>query len=133
MGNKPNATRELEQHKIDHLFNSGYFAKDNPQSLQRTMWWDLSLHFGFRARDECRKLKRGDIALEKDSDKGECIVLIRERGSKIRNGKENEEKRFYNPTAYATGGDRCAVTFYREFRERRPLESLSGDSPFFCH
>uniref|UniRef100_A0A7M5V528 Uncharacterized protein n=1 Tax=Clytia hemisphaerica TaxID=252671 RepID=A0A7M5V528_9CNID len=37
---------------------------------------------------------------------GECLVLIKERGSKTRQGKENEEKRFYNPCVYAIVGDR---------------------------
>ena len=60
-GNKPNATRELQTHEIDKLFSKGYFGTKDAQTLQRTMWWHISLHFGFRARDESRKLKWGDI------------------------------------------------------------------------
>ena len=30
-------------------------------ALQRTVWWFLSLHFGFRAIDESRKLRWGDV------------------------------------------------------------------------
>ena len=74
-------------------------------TLQKTMWWLISLHFGFRARDEARKLQWGDVVLESDPERGECIVLICERGTKTRTGKENQEKRFYNPTAYATGNE----------------------------
>ena len=31
---------------------AGEFGDSNPVALQRTVWWFLSLHFGFRARDE---------------------------------------------------------------------------------
>uniref|UniRef100_A0A7M5X9E4 ZMYM2-like/QRICH1 C-terminal domain-containing protein n=1 Tax=Clytia hemisphaerica TaxID=252671 RepID=A0A7M5X9E4_9CNID len=95
------------------------------------MWWNLSLHFGFRARDESRKLRWGDVVVEKDPVKGECLVLIKERGSKTRQGKENEEKRFYNPCVYAIEGDRCPVDLYKEFKERRPSEALKDEAPFY--
>lgn len=130
-GNKPNATRELEEDEIEKLYQTGFFGKHDAHTLQKTMWWLISLHFGFRARDEARKLRWGDIVYECDQEKGECIVLIRERGTKTRTGKENQEKRFYNPTAYATGTDRCPVSYYKEFRNHRPSEALKEDSPFF--
>ena len=91
-GGKPNATRELEQFEIDKLYSDGYFGISNAESLQRTVWWNISLHFGFRARDESRKLCWGDILLENDTEKGECLVLVRERGTKTRYGRENEER-----------------------------------------
>jgi len=55
--------------------------------LQRTVWWVLSLHFGFKARDECRRLQWGDIAVEDDpvSEK-QVLVWKAERGSKTRQG-----------------------------------------------
>eukprot|EP00111_Clytia_hemisphaerica_P012069 TCONS_00035468-protein len=130
-GGKPNATREVEQFEIDKLYDEGFFGRGNPLSLQRTMWWNLSLHFGFRARDESRKLRWGDVVVEKDPVKGECLVLIKERGSKTRQGKENEEKRFYNPCVYAIEGDRCPVDLYKEFKERRPSEALKDEAPFY--
>ena len=34
------------------FFEAGEFGDSNPVALQRTVWWFLSLHFGFRARDE---------------------------------------------------------------------------------
>ena len=55
-GNRPNATRSLTDDDEDKLFKS--------EVLQRTMWWFLSLHFGFRARDESRKLLWGDVQLQ---------------------------------------------------------------------
>ena len=65
-GNKPNAARELTEGKEDKLFECGEFGTSNPTVLQRTLWWIIALHFGFRARDESRRLKWGDVTLEKD-------------------------------------------------------------------
>ena len=65
-GNRPNATRSLTDDEEDKLFKSGEFGASCPEVLQRTMWWFLSLHFGFRARDESRKLLWGDVQLQQD-------------------------------------------------------------------
>ena len=66
-GNKPNATRELTEEEQEKLFETGQFGDHDPLVLQRTLWWFLSLHFGFRARDESRKLCWGDVLLENGS------------------------------------------------------------------
>ena len=67
-----------------------------PEVLQRTMWWFLALHFGFRARDESRKLCWGDIELQTNSGGGEMLVWLCERGTKTRNGQENGHQRPFN-------------------------------------
>ena len=64
--NRPNATRSLTEEEEEKLFQSGAFGAENPVALQRTMWWILSLHFGFRARDESRELCWGDVSLQTD-------------------------------------------------------------------
>ena len=42
----------IDEDEEDALFKAGEFGDSNPVALQRTVWWFLSLHFGFRARDE---------------------------------------------------------------------------------
>ena len=44
-GNRPNATRELTEAEEDALFENGQFSVQDPKSLQRALWWFLSLHF----------------------------------------------------------------------------------------
>ena len=77
-GNRRNATRSLTDDE-DKLFKSGQFGASCPEVLQRTMWWFLSLHFGFRARDESRKLIWGDVQLQQDpvQDCREVLVCTR--------------------------------------------------------
>ena len=46
-GNCPNATRELTEAEEDALFENGQFGIHDPKSLQKALWWFLSLHFGW--------------------------------------------------------------------------------------
>uniref|UniRef100_A0AAV2MBY5 Uncharacterized protein n=1 Tax=Knipowitschia caucasica TaxID=637954 RepID=A0AAV2MBY5_KNICA len=55
-GNKPHATKFLTYEDEEALFSSGQFRDHNPEVLQRTLWWYMSLHIGFHARDERHKL-----------------------------------------------------------------------------
>ena len=130
IGNRPHAAKELSNAEEDLLFRTGKFGAENPEALQRTVWWLLALHFGFRARDESRKLKWGDIVLQTDSGTGkEFLIWKSERGSKTRRG--NGDTRASNPTAQATNNERCPVFYYKEFKRHRPEEMNSADSPFY--
>ena len=129
-GNRPQAARELTAEEEDELFRLGEFGDSNPEALQRTVWWLLSLHFGFRARDESRRLKWGDVKLCKDPTTGnEFLLWEAERGSKTRHG--DGYYRAFNPVAQATSNDRCPVKFYKEFSRRRPVEMKTAESPFY--
>ena len=74
-GNKPNAARELTEGEEDKLFECGEFGTSNPTVLQRTLWSIIALHFGFRAGDKSRRLKWGDVTLEKDPETENDILV----------------------------------------------------------
>ena len=132
-GNKPNAARAICPEEVDLLFETGYFGSTNGVSLQRTVWWYITQHFGHRARDEGRQMQFGDIKVEKDFTSGnEYLVWITERSTKTRNGERPlGHKRAFNPKAFATGTDRCPVKIFKEYVSRRPSEMLKDDSPLF--
>ena len=108
----PNATRSLTEEEEKPL-QSGACGGENPVALQRTMWWILSLHFGFRAHDECGKLCWGDISLQTDpiQDGREMLVWLNERGTKTCKGKENGHRHPFSPNPYATNTQRCLSIF----------------------
>ena len=78
-GNKPNACRELTTEEEEKLFESGEFGCHNPEALQRTLCWFFCLHFGFRARDESRKLCWGDLELQNGPETGKEVLDGRKR------------------------------------------------------
>ena len=88
-----------------------------PVALQRTMWWFLPFHFGFRAKDESRKLLWGDVELQQGplQDGREMLVWINERETKTQKGQESGHKRAFQPKIYATGKERCPIKLYKHF------------------
>ena len=100
--NCPNATRELTEAEEGVLFENGLFGVQDPKSLQRALWWFLSIHFGWRARDESRKLCWGDVGLASDPETdSEYFVWKSERGSKTGTGQDGGHQRAFEPKAHA--------------------------------
>lgn len=131
-GGKPNASRELTDGDVNKLYEANVFGNKDPLTLQRTIWWFLSMHYGFRARDESRKLCWGDVVLEQDPETGrEVLVWRTERGSKTRQGLEGGHRRQFNPKVFAIGTDRCPVHYFKLFKEHRPEKAKTPESPFF--
>ena len=132
MGNKPNATRPLDDDEVEKLREIGYFGIHEPEPLQRLMWWCITLHFGYRARDESRKLCFGDIKLCQDNTGVKFLEWDKERGSKTRTGeKSSSHQRAFNPKAFQNNTWLCPVTVYEAFVSHRPEEAKLDDSPFF--
>ena len=99
--------------------------------MQRTIWWNLTNHFGFRARDESRKLCYGDIKLLQENGR-KFLEWDKERGTKTRTGENSySHQRAFNPRAYETKTPRCPVFLYEKFISHRPDDSKKSDSPFF--
>ena len=130
-GNKPQAAQAIDEDEVDALFEAGEFGDSNPVALQRTVWWFLSLHFGFRARDEGRKLSWGDVQLQQESDGQEVLVWLAKRGTKTQHGQERGHQRAFQPKIYATNTARCSVSFYKKFRSHQLVEMNAPGSPFY--
>ena len=131
LGNKPNATRPLTDEEVNKLYEKGYFGLDSPVPLQRLMWWCLTTQFGYRARDETRKLLFGDIKLCRDEDGQKYLEWDTERGTKTRTGESSSHQRLFNPKAYASNSWQCPIRTYEAFVSHRPRDANHEDSPFY--
>lgn len=131
-GNRPMRAEALTKAQEELLYAKGQFGRDSPHALQRTLWWQTSLFFGHRARDESRKMTWGDIKLDKDEN-GRQYLEFSERSTKTRDGSMSGGSREFTPKAFECpeNPDRCPVRTYKEFARRRPLETLDADSPFY--
>ena len=132
-GNCPNATRELTQAGEDAPFKNGQFGIHDLKSLQRALCWFRSLHFGWKARDESRKLCWGDVGLAANPETdSEYLVWKSERGSKTRTGQDSGHHRAFVPKAHVSNNtSRCPVEFYKDFRSHRSELILEPDAPFY--
>ena len=132
LGNKPNAARALEQDEVDRLYETGFFGTATPIAIQRTMWWKISLLFGYRGREESIKIQFGDIKLVyNEIKKEEYLEWDTERGTKTRPGSKAGHQRSFNPTAHQFNTSRCPVQLYKEYVKRRPVEACHPDSRFY--
>ena len=130
-GNKSNATRPLEPHEVDKLYDYDFFGSSS-LVLQRTVWWKLTTNFEYHARDKSRKLQFGDIKVNTDHNGCKYLEWDKERGTKTRTGESSySHQHSCNPKAYATGGSRCPVKIFENFVNHRPETSKKNDSPFF--
>ena len=117
-GNKPNACRELTSEEEEKLLESSAFGCHNTEAPQRTLCSFFSLYFGFRARDESRKLCWGGLELQTDPETGrEILVWLAEKGSKTstHQGLEGSHQRQFNPKIIATGTEQCPVRYFKIF------------------
>ena len=90
------------------------------------------MHFVFRARDESRKMKWGDVILQQDATNGrEMLVWLSERGTKTRKGQERGHQRQFHTKIYATGTDRCPIKYYKLFLSHHPAEMNQPEASFF--
>ncbi|KAK3734269.1 hypothetical protein QZH41_008856 [Actinostola sp. cb2023] len=133
-GRRPNKALGLNSDEMEKLWLEKQLGDHSPDALIRTIWLNNTMHFGWRAQDEHRKVLLGDLEIQKEQggDEKEYVIWHTERGSKTRTGgKEFGPERYYNPRMYATGNDRCPVRIFRAYLEHRPAEMRSPDSPLY--
>ena len=133
-GRRPNKAIGLTSQEADKLWDEGQLGCHSPISLLKTVWFNNTLHFGWRARDEHRKLQQGDLQLKKEEGPSgrEYVMWVTERGSKTRTGaKDKMPERHFNPRMYATNTERCPVKMYKTYLDRIPESKRSTDSPFY--
>ena len=132
--NRSSPLLELSETQIHILWDEKQLGCHTPQSLLRTVWFNNTMFFGWRASDEHHRVKYGDIKIKcEDGPEGrEYVEWIIERGSKTRTGKhEFVLDRRFNPKMFATDGPRCPAKIFKEYLARRPPEMASADSPLY--
>ena len=131
-GKRPNHATALTKEEEELLYSTGQLGLDNPDSLQRTVWWQTTLLFGHRGRNESRQMKWGDVKLDRDAS-GREFLEFSERSTKTRDGNAGGGSRAFAPKAFECpeNPSRCPVRAYKEFARRRPAEMMGEDSPFY--
>ena len=75
-----------------------------------TLWWFLSLHFGFRARDESRKHCWDNLEVQIDPKIAEKCWCGRPKGVANCKTRHDHQRQFKNPKVRATPIDARACT-----------------------
>ena len=130
MGGKPRASDAISPEEENAMWDSGVLGKQDGDSINFTLWYIFTKHFGLRGRDEHKKLTYGDITLQKDSARN-FFLEFRERDTKTRDGKYMDRRSVPPRVFEAPGSNRDPISIYREFVHRRPIDACKDDSPFY--
>ena len=106
-------------------------GQHSPHALLQTVWFYNTMHFRWRGCDEHRCACYGDFRFGRD--KGQKYVeFCTERGTKMRTGAEaGESLRAFNPRMYAIGTERCPVSIFKNYIQKRPQQACKPDSPLY--
>ena len=110
-GNKPQAVQAIDEDEEDAFFEAREFYDSNPARCTSKSW------------DEIRKLRWGDVHLQRQNGGQEVLVWLAELGTKTRHGQERGHQRAFQLKIYATNTARCPVSFYKNF----PQSPTSGN------
>ena len=123
-GKRPNKAKSLTKKEEQIPWENGQLGNQTPRSLINTMWWLLTMHFGFRGRQE-----HHDMMVEKDDDRVEFITFS-EGTTKTRQGGLRVKPRLATPKMFATGEKRCPVARFKQYLKKRP-EEMKKTGPFY--
>ena len=124
-GKVPNRSRSLTEDEENILWEYGQLGLSTPRSLVQTVWYNNCLHFGMRGREEHYNLKIEHFHIEFDNA-GRKNVRYTEGLTKTRNAGLNFKPRIIEPKMYATGGERCPVKMFEEFK-KTPTRPSTGN------
>lgn len=110
---RPNDVSQVKRRRFEYR---------DPAALQRQVWWHLGQLFGFFTQVQSRKLKWGDVSLEKDTTGNERLLL--KAGYSSRTNQRSK-------TLPQASTDTSPVEIYKEFLGHRPREMNNPDSPFY--
>ena len=132
-GNKPNSADPLTDEEIEQLYCDGVLGNKTPRGLLNTVWLNNCIFFGMRPGKEQRDLCWGDLELKVDAQEVRYVEFSTERQTKTRTGenprniRETRPKMFENPDNI----ERCPVTAFLCYKDKRPPEMLNANSPFY--
>ena len=129
-GCKLRAAEPLTFDEEEKLRTAGQLGQHSPHVLLQTVWFYNTMHFRWRGCDEHRRACYGDFGFGRDKGQ-ECVEFCTERGTKTTGAESGESLRAFNPRMYATGTERCPVSIFKNYIQKRPQQACKPDSPLY--
>jgi len=130
-GKRKNKADPLTEEEEELLWKKGVLGDTNPVSLNHTVFYTLSQHFGTRGRQEHHQIKAEELKFVKNALTGETEYVERVEGlTKTRQGGLVKKERRVPQQAYATGGNRCPVRLLEKLFSKRP-EKMKAFGPLY--
>ena len=129
MGKRPRKSDPLTEE--EEILWQTVLGKENPTSLNYTLFSLISQHFGTRDRPEYHQIRIEHLKIIHDPVTGEITTIEWSEGPrKTRQGGLNKQPRMVTQKLYRTGGQRCPVAAYELLILKRPTE-LKDHGPLY--
>jgi hypothetical protein len=90
--------KAINEHDLEKMYTSGVLGDENPVALQRKVFFELSLHFGRRGRENWRNMAKDSFTVATDSTGKRYVTLaFNEFDKNHRQGEEKNQYMFSTP------------------------------------
>ncbi|XP_065918766.1 uncharacterized protein KIAA1958-like [Dysidea avara] len=130
-GKRPNKADPITSEEEDILWET-VLGKMNPVSLNYTMFFLISQHFGTRGRQEHHQIRIEDLHISRAHGIDGKINVIKwmEGPTKTRQGGLNKKPRMITQKFFRIDGKKCPVAAYELMISKRPLD-LKSHGPLY--
>ena len=128
-GKRPKKADALTSEEEDLLWDT-VLGKMNPISLNYTIFFLISQHFGTRGRQEHHQMRIEDFKVSYGTDGKVHVIEWMEGPTKTRQGGLNKKPRMVTQKLFRTGGKKCPVGAYELLVSKRPSE-LKHHGPLY--
>ena len=109
---------------LEKLQTSGVLSTDNPRSLQRKIWFDITISFARRGRENLRELKYDCLDIKTDDGGNEYAEMTFNEATKTHTGDNLKDKDFeHKPRMYATAQENCPILSLKKYMQKRNPEN----------
>ena len=130
-GKKSKKADPLTAEEEEILWNTGVLGGNNPKSLNHTVFYIISQHFGTRGRQEHHQIRVEHLRFVCNAQTGVTEFIEWEEGlTKTQQGGLVKQQRRLKQKVFATGDSRCPVQFIQKLISKRPAP-LKTSGPLY--
>ena len=100
---------------IHKCYETKVFSDETPISLLRVNWFNISLHFCRRGRENLRSLTPDSFVIKKDANGGEYVEMSISEKTKNHQGGLGDKADESDPKMFSTGMSNCPVKYFKKF------------------
>lgn len=104
----------IQPEDINKCYESGVFGGDSPLSLLRVNWFNISLFFCRRGRENQRKLTKNSFVFKTNANQVEYVEMAEQEKTKNHPGGLSDKADEADPKMFSTGESNCPVQYLKK-------------------
>lgn len=104
----------IQPEDIKKCFDTGVFGDDSPLSLLRVNWFNISLFFCRRGRENQRRLTKNSFVFKTDANQVEFVEMAEQEKTKNHPGGLSDKADEADPKMFSTDENNCPVEYLKK-------------------